>query len=154
MTARAPLDPARIAQLRELAMSYPGGVSGGHLVTEFLDLLDDCEREKARADAAEATVHRLRRHYRIQLADAVEAGLDEEHIAAWLSAHGWARSTEPMQPRQWRRADFELGLGICFLGPFGGCGPADLHETIRDIASHHRVPELEMLERIAAWKPA
>lgn len=53
MTEPKPMDPERLAALRELAASFPAGAAGGFLVDGLIGLLADRDYQAARADAAE-----------------------------------------------------------------------------------------------------
>lgn len=95
-----PMDPERLAHMRDLVASFPTiGAAGGFLVAEMLELLADrdCQERERRAAESRADMFKAR-------ADRYEAVLAELPSDCWPEYEGAPRATAKLVDRA-RRAD-------------------------------------------------
>lgn len=147
-----PMDPKRLAKLR--ALFDEGWVVPGKRGRELVaDLLAAHDYEKARADAAEAEVARLRARVRVEAADVERAGVTPAKRDAWMRSHG----------AEWRHGAGNLeGLTRWHLGgAYLGSTDADAVDSeknsdtaalVRQVARTTERSPWEILDEMAAME--
>lgn len=122
MSDPKPMDPERLAALRELAASFPVGAAGGFLVDGLIDLLADRDCQEQRADKAERERDDAR-------ADLVREVAESKRLADVLG--GEEVGHDVLSPDQWMALLAGPGSAIDRLIAFD-----------RAYASHYRIAAL------------